>query len=131
MLSPRGSLGQGQTLSALWLLPQTPGAGVRLLPSARSALPPLLHLSLYRTIFKMEAKTRYTLDRHTHTHTGVRPEQGGTPAALREHQGMHTEPLQLGGQGLGPLGPQSALLPANCPASCQRGEGAGRAGGSW
>lgn len=76
-------------------------------------------ISLYRTIFKMEAKTQYTLDRHAHTCTRApAPQRGRTSAALREHHGMHTGPC------LGPHGPQ--LLPTHCPASCQ-----GRAVQGW
>lgn len=78
-------------------------------------------ISLYRTIFKMEAKTQYTSDRHAHTCTRApAPHRGRTSAALREHHGMHTGPC------LGPHGLQ--LLPAHCPASCQ---GEGCAGVGW
>lgn len=57
-------------------------------------------------------------------HTGVCSKRGRTSAALREHQGMHTEPLLAGKAGPEPPGPhRPQLLPINCPASCQR-EGA-------
>lgn len=40
-------------------------------------------ISLYRTIFKMEAKTQYTLDRHTHMHTGVCSKKGQDVSCTR------------------------------------------------
>lgn len=83
--------GPGQTLCGpLAPTPDTPPCG------GRGGLPLPSHpcrISLYRTIFKMEAKTQYTSDRHAHTCTRApAPNRGRTSAALREHHGMHTEP---------------------------------------
>lgn len=63
-----------------------------------------LCISLYRTIFKMEAKTHYTLDRHAHTCTQASAPNGA------ERQ-LHSEstkecirsPSWQGRQGLNPL----------------------------
>lgn len=83
--------------------------------------------SLYRTIFKIEAKHNiHQTGTHTHAHRRL-PRTAVRQLHSREHQGMHTTSSQQEGQGLRPW--SSRCTPPNHrPASCQREGGRDRRG---